>query len=149
MGGYDDEVQEELKELEELVIAADGTITTQEPEDEDEPNRKGAPEQFVMGSSSNNNGNNELIVEKQNNGISKGGKIATGIMGGIILLLGLTVVVLYFYGEKILGKCLFYDSDSEDSDGIIKDHETLEAVSDRSKEDHDHHDSVDDYLQQV
>jgi len=139
--GYDDVVQEQLQELEELVIEADGTIF-QEPEDE--PNRKVEPEQFVMGSSNNSN----LIVEKnKKNGISKGGKIATGIIGGLILLLGLVVLVIYFFGEKLFGKYL-YDSDSEDSDGIIKDHDTLEFSDHQSKEEHDH-DGVDEYLQQV
>mmetsp|Transcript_48362 Transcript_48362/g.54824 ORF Transcript_48362/g.54824 Transcript_48362/m.54824 type:complete len:695 (-) Transcript_48362:14-2098(-) len=142
--GYDDVVQEQLQELEELVIAADGTIT-QEPEDE--PNRKVEPEQFVMGSSNNSN----LIVEKNNkkkNGISKGGKIATGIIGGLILLLGLAVLVIYFFGERLFGKYL-YDSDSDDSDGIIKDHDTLEFSSDQHSKEDDIVDGVDEYLQTV
>jgi len=133
--GYDDVVQEQLQELEELVIAADGTITTVEPEDE--PNCKVEPEQFVMGASNN----------KKKNGIGKGGKIATGILGGVILLLGLVVLVIYFFGEKLFGKYL-YDSESEESDGIIKDHDTLEFHSDHNSKEDDH-DSVDEYLQQV
>mmetsp|Transcript_17926 Transcript_17926/g.18117 ORF Transcript_17926/g.18117 Transcript_17926/m.18117 type:complete len:262 (+) Transcript_17926:120-905(+) len=141
----DQVIQEQLQELQELVIAADSTITTVEPEDE--PNCKVEPEQFVMGSSNNNS---NLIVEKNNkkNGIGKGGKIATGIIGGVILLLGLVVLVIYFFGEKLFGKYL-YDSESEESDGIIKDHDTLEFSSDQHSKEDDIVDGVDEYLQTV
>jgi len=132
--GHDDEVVEQMKELEQLVIEADGSINR---DPKDEPDRK---DDVAVVASLNNSGDENSEQEKKN-GISKGGKIATGIIVGLVLSLGLAVLVVYFFGEKFLGKCI-YDSDSDDSDGIIKDHETLETDS---KEE----DGVEDYSNNI
>jgi len=88
--------QEQLKDLEDLVIETDNRNPTK-PDD--------LSVAFL-------NGDN---TTKQKKGMSKGGKIATGVIVCLILLIALVGSVLYFFGEQLLEK-FGGDGDDEEID---------------------------------
>jgi hypothetical protein len=84
-------IQEQMKDLEDLIIETDNMNPTK-------PNDLSA---FLNGE------------QQQKKGMSKGGKIATGIIVGLILLVVLVGSVLHFFGEEILEK---FGGDSDDDE---------------------------------
>ena len=101
--------QEQLKDLEDLVIETDNRNPTK-PDD--------LSAAFL----------NSDSTTKQKKGMSKGGKIATGVIVGLILLIALVGSVLYFFGEQLLEK-FGDDSDDEEFDAA-KEEQKPETVCD-------------------